>query len=300
VPSLPPSLTRDLAMRLVGASNEPLPDAEEMQPLEGNRARGNSNAVNRERVQDSQRVIAGETILNTTVLMGCVAIVFFGIVVAGVVIYVTGWMVWSKSRDQPCDQPLQWWLFTMLLIPVVQCQLNNHIDERPKRLQALVMPTLLCSGIYFLTKCKTCAETNPSLYDFVKMYIIFQSVLWLAMMFTVLCFVTVIMWAHQRGLLPHQGGGPSNPAKPGTINEIETVSFSPDLFADIAVGKPPDESPECSICQDVFDHQKVIKRTPCGHFFHEECLASWLEKFAKTCPLCRMNIEEALEQRGQP
>lgn len=291
-------------MRLVGASasgppaDSPLlPNAEEESPLGGNNIhRGAStNQINRERVQDSQRLIAGETILNTTVLMGCVAVVFFGIVVAGVVIYIAGWMVWSKSREKPCDQPLQWWLFAMLLIPVIQCQLNSHIDERPKRLQALVMPTLLMSGIYMLSKCKTCSDTNPDLYEFVKMYIIFQSVLWLAMMFTVLCFVTVIMWAHQRGLLPNQGAGPSNPAKPGTINDIETVSYSPELFSEIAVNDG--ERPECSVCQDEFDHSKVIKRTPCGHFFHEECLMQWLEQFSKTCPLCRSNIEEALEQQ---
>merc|ERR1711865_431798 len=158
----------------------------------------------------------------TTVLMVLLFLVFFGIVVAAIVIYFTGWMVWSKSRDKPCDQPLQWWLFAMLLIPIIQCQLSTHIDERPKRLQALIMPTLLGCGIYMLMKCKTCSETNPSLYHFVKMYLVFQSCLWLGMMFMFLCFVTLIMWAHQRGLLPSSGQGPSNPAKPGTIDLIET------------------------------------------------------------------------------
>merc|ERR1719446_1336192 len=115
---------------------------------------------------------------------------------------------------------------------------------------------LLTSGIYFLLKCQTCSQTNPSLYQFVKMYLIFQSVLWMAMMCMFFCFVTVIMWAHQRGLLPNTTGGPSNPAKPGTINKIETVPFSQELFSS-ADGEEPTE---CSICQEEFNSDKPIKR----------------------------------------
>lgn len=305
-PPQPGSITRDLTMRLVGAT--PAAASGDDRPMR-NRSDGfdqddptvlqrqSTTQLNRERFQEHQRVIAGETLLNTTMLMGCLGLIFFAIVVAAVMIYMTGWTVWAKHRDEPCDQPLQWWLFTMLLIPVIQCQLNHHVDERYKRLQVFIMPILLSSGIYMLVKCKTCSETNPSLFQFVKMYLIFQSVLWMAMMCMFFCFVTVIMWAHQRGLLPTPNGGPSNPAKPGTIDKIETVPFSPELFSEaVAEG----ESPECSICQDVFNSEKPIKRTPCGHFFHEECIFSWLEKFAKSCPLCRANIEEAIEAKEAP
>jgi hypothetical protein len=336
-----PSITRDLSLRLVGATlgsnnaparsgssgqldSSPPADAaaygydnanlEASDPNAGRLYTWNSQSApateanedaperrvsttqtNRERVEENRRHIAGESLANTTLLMGCLLLVLFVVVIAGIVIYIRGWMVWSKSREKPCDQPLQWWLFIMLLIPIIQCQLSNHVDDRPKRLQALIMPTLLCSGVYLLSKCKTCSQTNPNLYQFVKLYLIFQSVIWLVTMFMFFCFVTLIYWARMNGLL-EQGPGPAMAAKPGTIDEIETVPYSPSLFEEWT----SDEPPECTICQEEFNSEKPIKKTPCGHYFHAECLGSWLEKFAKSCPLCRLNLEEAVEQRAQP
>jgi hypothetical protein len=261
---------------------------------------GQSNQVNHERVQEHQRQIAGETILGTTcgrIMLGCLGCILCGILATSFSFHITGWMVWSKNRAKPCDEPLQWWLFAMLLMPVIQCQLNNHVSERIKRLMGLIMPALLCSGAYLVVNSKTCSETNPALYGFAKMYLIFQSAMWLTVMCLCFGFLSVIMWAHQRGLLPNQGAGPSNPEKPGTIDLIETVPFSPELFAGITVDG--NDVPECSICQEEFNSEKTIKQTPCGHFFHEECLAQWLERFAKSCPLCRANIEEALQQQNE-
>lgn len=83
-------------------------------------------------------------------------------------------------------------------------------------------------------------------------------------------------------------------AKPGLIQEIETVPYTLSLFPE---GKQDDgEPPECSICQDVFDSSRLIKRTSCGHFFHEDCLGKWLGEYARICPLCRTDLEEAMER----
>merc|ERR1712083_513736 len=104
---------------------------------------------------------------------------------------------------------------------------------------------------------------------------------------------SLLLWMHQRGLLD-SGPGSHAAASPGVINKIETVAFSPDLFS---TGTEEDKQPaECCVCQSCFDTVRPIKRTPCGHFFHEECLGTWLENFAKSCPLCRTNLEEAIEE----
>merc|ERR1719401_2763741 len=114
------------------------------------------------------------------------------------------------------------------------------------------------------------------------------------MMFMVSCLVTMVFWLHRHGLLD-SGPGQHMAAKPGLVQELETVPYTPELFS----GENDDERQpdECSICQDSFDAEKPIKRTPCGHYFHEECLGNWLGNFARSCPLCRNDLEEALEHR---
>jgi len=228
----------------------------------------------------------------------CLLLLIIAIFVAGIVIYIKGWMVWSDDRQKPCDQPLEWWLFAMLLIPIFHCQLSSHVDERPRRLQALVMPLMIAVGTWMYYHSKTCEHTNPNLYSFVKMYLIFLFLFYVVFMFIVFFLVTVIFWMHRHGILDRfleSGPGPAMAAKPGLIKEIDTVPYSPDLFAvDTSEDKEP---PECSICQEEFSLDKPIKRTPCGHFYHEACLGNWLENYAKTCPICRKDLELAIDER---
>ena len=44
---------------------------------------------------------------------------------------------------------------------------------------------------------------------------------------------------------------------------------------------------QCCICSDLFVNNGTdIAATPCGHVFHEHCLARWLIN-SSTCPSCR-------------
>ena len=45
----------------------------------------------------------------------------------------------------------------------------------------------------------------------------------------------------------------------------------------------------CIICFDDYSNGEEIKLLPCGHFYHNKCINSWL-KISQTCPLCRRNI----------
>ncbi len=50
-----------------------------------------------------------------------------------------------------------------------------------------------------------------------------------------------------------------------------------------------DDGHTCSICWDSFCVEKGCVSTPCGHLFHEKCLARWAD-LHKTCPYCRGTI----------
>merc|ERR1719502_1188292 len=52
---------------------------------------------------------------------------------------------------------------------------------------------------------------------------------------------------------------------------------------------------ECSVCQETFAcGEKNVKKLPCGHLFHKDCILPWLEQH-NTCPVCRFELPTAEE-----
>jgi len=54
-----------------------------------------------------------------------------------------------------------------------------------------------------------------------------------------------------------------------------------------------DANEKCIICLDRIKKGQIIKRVPCMHFFHSDCLDTWLHEKA-VCPLCftEINLEK--------
>jgi hypothetical protein len=80
------------------------------------------------------------------------------------------------------------------------------------------------------------------------------------------------------------------------------------IFASLpvrTVGEPdPDDpartvvvSPDdcCCICIDEYDKGDKIAKLPCGHEFHSDCIAPWLEQQC-TCPLCKRDLLEGTDE----
>jgi len=286
-------LSRSLAGSLVGAAT-PADDSEPLQEQEQQQQPG--SMLNRDRFRESQRLVAAQMLAYSLPVLVCMCLLMLGLAIAGITIYIKGWMVWSHDREKTCDQPLKWWLLAMLLMPVVQRQSNSQQGEsRMSRFQVLITPLLVAVGTWLCLRSSTCHETNPPLYQFVKTYLIYQTSVWVLNMFFLSGLVALIFWLHRHGFL-ETGPGPAMAAKPGLIREIETVPYSESLFEG---NKDSGGEPlECCICQDEFSGSTVIKRTPCGHMFHEECLGTWLGKYARICPLCRADLEDAVENRA--
>mmetsp|Transcript_26591 Transcript_26591/g.84359 ORF Transcript_26591/g.84359 Transcript_26591/m.84359 type:complete len:310 (-) Transcript_26591:217-1146(-) len=292
------NLSQSLAGSLIGAppssassnaSAAPAAAAPDAEPLQHQHS---TAQLNRDLYRENQRLVAAQMLAYSVPVLVCMCLLMLALAIAGITIYIKGWMVWSGDREKACDQPLKWWLLAMLLLPVVQCQANSQSESRTNRVQVLVMPILIVIGTCLIVRCRTCSQTNPALYQFVKMYLIYQASVWVLMMFILFGLVALIFWLHRHGLL-ETGPGPAMAANPGLIQEIETVPFDSAMFA----GQSSAEPLECCICQDEFDDSTPIKRTPCGHMFHEDCLGTWLGKYARICPLCRSDLEDAVERR---
>jgi hypothetical protein len=46
------------------------------------------------------------------------------------------------------------------------------------------------------------------------------------------------------------------------------------------------EPEECIICLSSYEDGEVVRKLPCGHAYHAQCIDAWLLKSA-TCPLCK-------------
>jgi len=77
-------------------------------------------------------------------------------------------------------------------------------------------------------------------------------------------------------------GGPP-PASQKTLRTIPLITVSEDDLTD-------ETNRECCICLDANEIGSTVKRLPCGHLFHPECIDSWIKKHC-TCPVCRYELE---------
>ncbi|XP_077988925.1 E3 ubiquitin-protein ligase RNF115-like [Glandiceps talaboti] len=52
-----------------------------------------------------------------------------------------------------------------------------------------------------------------------------------------------------------------------------------------------DQNLECSVCKEDFSLDEPVRKLPCSHLFHNDCIIPWLE-LHNTCPVCRKGIDD--------
>ncbi|CAG9323529.1 unnamed protein product [Blepharisma stoltei] len=62
------------------------------------------------------------------------------------------------------------------------------------------------------------------------------------------------------------------------------------IINSLPILKGSEVSGECSICQDSFKPNDQIRRMPCQHNFHNDCIVRWL-RIRNNCPTCRSSVE---------
>uniref|UniRef100_A0A8C6WGA2 RING-type E3 ubiquitin transferase n=1 Tax=Neogobius melanostomus TaxID=47308 RepID=A0A8C6WGA2_9GOBI len=71
------------------------------------------------------------------------------------------------------------------------------------------------------------------------------------------------------------------PADKDMISNLPTVTITKDQT---------DCRLECSVCKDEFCLGELVRKLPCLHYFHSECIVPWLE-LHDTCPVCRKSLD---------
>lgn len=254
--------------------------------------------------------------VSVATICGCCTAVFC--IVAPLIWLPFAFAIWAEHSKEPCDQPLPTWLESYLLysllMPYCKAGLLRlvcgwHPEEEgepvPRRVRSLShalesIPVFwMAFARVLISRSHTCQSTCKVLYTFVDWYSSFMLVfISLRLLGGAICIAILRLWFGANGDLPEWMQTilqKANAASPDTINKIETVNYSPGLFADPA--DPADERPagECSICLMEYDDEQEIKRTQCGHLAHTQCLEEWLRR-ARTCPTCRKDLEACSEE----
>ena len=72
------------------------------------------------------------------------------------------------------------------------------------------------------------------------------------------------------------------------ISALPTFRFDPQS----AVGKDENDCEvKCLVCQFSYEKDEGLRRLPCTHCFHTECVDQWLSE-KDCCPYCRTAIVE--------
>lgn len=70
------------------------------------------------------------------------------------------------------------------------------------------------------------------------------------------------------------------------IGRLETFKFDPGAVKDLDEN---DSRVKCLVCQFAYEQDEDLRRLPCAHCFHSECVDQWLQTKDK-CPYCRQTI----------
>lgn len=83
------------------------------------------------------------------------------------------------------------------------------------------------------------------------------------------------------------GTGPPPLAK-DKIKEIPVVMITEDQVS---------KSLQCSVCWEDFSLDEHVRKLPCEHVYHENCIIPWLELHG-TCPICRKTLgDDGIEEQ---
>jgi hypothetical protein len=69
----------------------------------------------------------------------------------------------------------------------------------------------------------------------------------------------------------------------GNLNKLYTITHEKGKQQ----GKCLDDT--CTVCQEEYAGHDTIMQLPCKHWFHQECISTWLHE-SKMCPVCMAEV----------
>lgn len=213
----------------------------------------------------------------------CVALYFYVMAVVAVV----------RNHGLPCDKPLKWYVIVGLLWAQFPHQVTKRVHERwtlgPHGSAVLIVAVSLPGwliigwGLWMVNTAKTCPNTNPGLFWPTKRFIFTQ----IGFAALTLMITVIGLFSLRRILLLIVA---SLSAKVGCEQAVHKLPKVPPGSPEL-VDAEDEQVMDCLICMETLASEEVVVRSPCAHFFHEQCLAKWCKNHLD-CPLCRADVGE--------
>lgn len=78
---------------------------------------------------------------------------------------------------------------------------------------------------------------------------------------------------------PNRYGTP--PASKSAIEKLPSVKVGKEILES--------DYSDCAVCKDGFELDEEVKKLPCKHMYHSDCILPWLE-LHNSCPVCRFEL----------
>lgn len=244
------------------------------------------------------------TLQNSIKWIVLVGLLFLALMITMLLLFIFALLAVVNYHDKPCDQPLKWYLLAGVVCSQVTPTLANVVIgcfEQPgmgtqtiiRMIAGLPGWVLIGWGFYMISESKTCQKTNPDLFYPTRNYIYGQLVL--AFFFLAITIAAGIgaRWFMLHGMDMLNNLNPQ-PGCQAAVKKLPKIDDGSEELVDEEDGKVRD----CPICLEALSKEHGIAvKTPCSHYFHEECLATWC-KNRLVCPLCRQQVGEADKADG--
>lgn len=208
-------------------------------------------------------------------------------------------LYWTKCG---CDRPLRWWLLLQSLLQILQLPVRlvllciiRFAEESGADLQERIV-SLTSSQAWQMSKkvavfqygwfvlgmvwwvhtdeCPECPSISK----------LMAAVMALSVWRAGLAVCTF------RAFFGHEESPDKAPAAIGATHS--QISALPAYHFKTCCAKGEDAQEPCSICLSGFGEGVLMRRLPCGHHFHRQCIDKWLRR-NKRCPLCMPAIDES-------
>jgi hypothetical protein len=75
------------------------------------------------------------------------------------------------------------------------------------------------------------------------------------------------------------------------INKLPVFPFDPCSLSASEEQDADDSERKCLVCQCEYEKDEHLRRLPCNHCFHTDCVDQWLSS-KEVCPYCRQSVRE--------